>query len=394
MKRLIAILMTAILVLALCACGSAKDVQPETAAQAETEPGNAQEAEKDSADASDAQAEPAADAEGQEEAAEQDAATEEAPAIIEFTDVVLVDDDTVKIELLNFFEREYNWNTGKQIEKCFTYKVKNKSDHELLIYLEDPYIDDEGVSRSGLDGVGTAPKPGKSDTYSYRIYRESPADKNGKALESLEDLYRLEATFEIKTKVDNQIVDSYDADFSLPAILGGEHAAPENEAAMIYEIGDTVSTDMLEFTLTGFDFVYHLDPKTYVEKDSIAGGSIGAGSDMVFANPEYTVKNIAKGTIKAVESVVFTVDYNDGYQYGMSDGNMCYIVDSPGIVWKWADKGVGQGASMTISPLSSEGYDAYIPANTLIDTDTEAPLLLIVSLASTAGTQDFIFQIR
>ncbi len=405
MKKIVALLLATVMVFALCACGGTSEAGNGATVQEEIVSDDVENTARDDAEnsAPDNVENTAPDNEENttpddvENVAPDDtdsAAEEEKPAIIEFTDVVLVDDDTVRIELVNFYEQEYNWNTGKQIEKCLTYKVTNKSDHELLIYLEDPYIDDESVSRSGVDGVGNAPKPGKTASYRYRIYYNSPADKNGKALDSLDDLYRLEATFEIMTKIDNKIVGSYDAVFSLPAIFSGEQVAAESEPAVMYQVGDTVSTDILEFTLTGFDYVYHLDPKTYSEKADNSGGSIGPGKDMVFANPEYSIKNIAKESIKSVEVVVFSVDYNDGYKYGMSDGNMCYIVDAPGVLWKWADKGVGQGASMTISPLSSETYQAYIPANALIDTDTESPLLLLVTLATSSGTKDFVFQIR
>ena len=52
------------------------------------------------------------------------------------------------------------------------------------------------------------------------------------------------------------------------------------------------------------------------------------------------------------------------------------------------------GAAMTVSPLSQEDFNAYIPANSLIDTDTDSPLLLIVSVMSSTGYQDFVYQIR
>lgn len=45
-------------------------------------------------------------------------------------------------------------------------------------------------------------------------------------------------------------------------------------------------------------------------------------------------------------------------------------------------------------PLTEETYNAYIPAIDLIDTDAEAAVRLIVTLATSTGTEDFIYQIK
>ena len=63
-------------------------------------------------------------------------------------------------------------------------------------------------------------------------------------------------------------------------------AASEEPPVREYALGETVSTDMMEFVLSGFDCVYYLHPKSYAEKDDMAGGAVGPGADMTFANPE------------------------------------------------------------------------------------------------------------
>lgn len=171
------------------------------------------------------------------------------------------------------------------------------------------------------------------------------------------------------------------------AVQPTEEPTPVRE----YALGETVYTDMIEFTLTGFDFVYGLEPRSYVEKDDIHGGSLGPGKDMVFANPEYVVKNIGKNELNISTDIQFTIDYNNGYQYGMNDGEVCYLFDSPYAAGEYT---LTSYIVFNLSPLCEEDYEAYIPANKLIDTDTNSPLKVIVCLKSTNGEQEFIYRIR
>lgn len=228
MKKTIACLLMLALILALCACGGGESAEKTEAKMDSAQEQPAEEKPVEAEEKPVEAEEKPAEAEEKPVETEEPEPEKEGPAIIEFQDVVLAEDELVRIELSNFFEKETRWASGTQIEKCLTYRVTNKGDKELLIYLEDTYIDDEGVNRSGLDGVGVAPKPGKSDSYAYRIYYKSPAYENGKPLDSLEDLYRLEASFEICIKEDNRIIKTYYLDFSLPELLG---AAPAGTAA-------------------------------------------------------------------------------------------------------------------------------------------------------------------
>ena len=174
---------------------------------------------------------------------------------------------------------------------------------------------------------------------------------------------------------------------------GSVSAATTEEPVSVqeYSLGEKISTDMIEFTLSNFDFVYHLDPASYVEKNDIKGGSLGPGKEMVFANPEYLVKNIAKNEISVSKDIEFVVDYNNGYQYGMNDGKVCYLVDSPYVGGKYTSTSY---VNLKLSPLTKEDYEAYIPATELIDTDTASPLKVIVKLKSTEGMKEFVYRIR
>lgn len=162
--------------------------------------------------------------------------------------------------------------------------------------------------------------------------------------------------------------------------------------AIYAQVGETVATDVMEFTLTGFDYVYHLNPKTFSEKENNSGGSLGPGKNMVFANPEYTVRNLAKESLDMRDCIQFTVDYNGGYLYN-NENAWAYLVDSPGICWQ-SYGSTGNGNRLSLSPLETETYEIYIPAIDLIDTDTESSLVLQVILPTSNGTQEVLYTIR
>jgi len=117
---------------------------------------------------------------------------------IDFTDTILLDNEYLTVELTQFFEKEVKWaGRSPQIEKYITLKVHNNSEKEYLFNLQDAYVKDESVTASMLDG-NSGPAPGKTKTYSYNIYYNTNPDPT--ALDSLEDLYTLEAEIRISIK--------------------------------------------------------------------------------------------------------------------------------------------------------------------------------------------------
>lgn len=118
---------------------------------------------------------------------------------VDFTDVILLDDDLVTIELVKFYEEEVNWgySSGPLMEKNFTVKVKNKSDQEIYFNLNDAYIHDESVTLSMKDG-NLGPAPGKTKTYSYIVYYNTNPEHT--PLESIEDLYTLDLAVDVQIK--------------------------------------------------------------------------------------------------------------------------------------------------------------------------------------------------
>lgn len=110
--------------------------------------------------------------------------------IITFNDTVLVDDDYVTIKLLNFYELKRGENT----DACITFSVTNHLDRDIMFNVEDTYTDDQSVVNVMLDGNG-GPKPGKTKEYGYKIQKKIAGEYV--SLESIDDLYHLNGTFEV-----------------------------------------------------------------------------------------------------------------------------------------------------------------------------------------------------
>ena len=315
-------------------------------------------------------------------------------SLIEFENVVLVDNDAIKIELVNFYAEDVKWFSDVQNEKYITVKATNKSNHDISLNPGNFYLGDEAVVAIMITG-SIAPAPGKSGNYAFMIqYNTSPEST---ALDSLEELYALEGSFDgLNIYEDSSKNTRLSVNFNIQSAINGETASDDADALaqteVIYEIGDTVSTDTLEFTLTGFDYVHHLNSSTYAEKEDNSGGSLGPGTDMVFANPEYTVTNISKSAIDVNNVIEFSADYKDGYIFNMYDG-VSYMRCSS-LTRKITGRGSSTGVSMALSPLSADKYEMYFAANALIETDTSSALLLRVILDSSSGTEEFVFKIR
>jgi len=323
------------------------------------------------------------------EVSEQDEDAEEYQTINFEEPILISNDDTVKIEMLAFYEEYYNWgDRDPAVEKGITFRFTNNTEDEVQINLYNAYLDGNSAWYMYADST-PCPAPGKATTNSL-IFREVVGNQEA-PLASIDDLYRVEGEFQV---INFSTGKMYEVSFSIPELMGS--AQPEQETVDVNKIGDMVSTDMVEFTLDGFDFVYYLDPGNHSEKEDMSGGALGPGEGNVFANPEFTVTNIAKNAIDVNTSVVFTVVYADGYEFGLEDGKISYLVESPSISWKYSGHSVltGSGYGTSMQPLETEDYDIYIPASDRIDTDTASQLLLVVTLESATGTKDFTYQIR
>ena len=199
-------LLAAALALSLCACasnGGSQSASSDTQPTEETAESPAEDSKQDTAAAQETTADEA----------------EEDDGIVEFDDVTIVDDDRITVKLTQFYEKEVNWlgSTEPVMEKYFTFKVKNKTDGDILFNVNEGYINDEGVTLIMQDG-NSGPAAGKSKNYSYDVQLDTSPE--GTPLESLDDLYGLEATIQTYLKDSNgYLVDERKVQFNFSDIL-------------------------------------------------------------------------------------------------------------------------------------------------------------------------------
>lgn len=298
--------------------------------------------------------------------------------------VLLAEDDKVRVELISFFEENSPY---KHIGKYVTLKFTSKADYEIGVRLENLAVDGSSVDSYSAEGSPNL-LPGETTTYYFEIL-----DPFKNALDTVDQLYTLKGRFKVMRRTgSNSYADSYEIPFSVEAGMNG--GVSPVEAKKEYALGDTVSTDMAEFTLD--DFLFRKGLATYSEKN----GSVDihdlyySEEGMVFATSEFTLRNLSGESYKVHSTIRIYVDYNDGYRYGTKDGHSSYLSHSKGI-WKMTGNGGGKGYWMELSPLMSDSCSMYLPVPQAVESDTEAPLRVIAELpASSGGTQEFIYRVR
>lgn len=156
------------------------------------------------------------------------------------------------------------------------------------------------------------------------------------------------------------------------------------------ELGETVKTDTVEFTLSAFEYVHVLDAHSMNPSNGNSG--LGGGADKVFAGITYDVTNLSKENLNPVWNIRFIVNYNNGYLFEEGDTGITYIVKAPYNSVKFLKN--GKEAYYTLSPLEKEDYSAYIPCHALIETDESSSLVVTIILPSSEGTECYNFIVR
>lgn len=357
MKRLIALLLSLVLCFSLCACG-AKD----NSVTKKDENGNETNETTDVA------------------------LIDDDNATIEFNDVVLIDDDNVTIELANFYSEDVNWSEGKQNEKCVTFKTTNKTNHEIVINPGKFYLNDEETFVSMIDG-SMCPAPGKSGKYSFYVgYKDAPGHK---ALESLDVLYDLEGSFDIlNVYEDSKKNNSYEAEFSIKAVLNPNETKTEQENEQIYSLDDTISTDVVEFKITKNEFANKVAFGTYETyyRPTTETKGLTAGEDKTFFAFTFEIKNISSS--KIAESDVcggnigdkMALIYDSKYEF-----NNGFFSDS--VLLK-------DSALAYIDPLETREMRGLIKCASEVADAADKPLYLDVVLPTSSGEKTFRYSIR
>jgi len=156
-------------------------------------------------------------------------------------------------------------------------------------------------------------------------------------------------------------------------------------------IGDTVTTDMMSFSLTQFQMAPEIYVNTHIIpihlKPCKDGTGYNAGDNMTFALPEFEVMNLDKEPIKGSDWEIL-IDYNDGFiYYGNGDSS----IDHPYI------DGAGYGAKQapTLKPLVKGNGRTAIEVAKILQDDQQSPLKLIIRLPSHEyGIEYFEYNLR
>lgn len=299
--------------------------------------------------------------------------------------VLLAEDDKVRVELVSFFEED---SPDKHVGKYISLKMTNKADYEIGIRLKNIAVDGSAVECSYPRAETPNLLAGETTTYYLEIM-----DSFKNTLDSLDSLYTLKGRFEVLRRTGNSTYkDAYEVPFSVEDGLNGGKSPVDTKKE--YALGDTVSTDMAEFTLN--EFVFRKGLLTYSEKNGKVNVNDLYSPDegMVYATSKFTLCNLSGESYKVHSAIRFYVDYNNGYRYSTKEGHDSFLGHSKG-VWKITGNGGGNGHWAELSPLMSGDFDMYIPVPQMVESDTEAPLCVIAELPTSNGsTQEFIYRIR
>lgn len=112
----------------------------------------------------------------------------------EFNDAVVFEDNSIKLEVVKFFEQDVNWTNGKQNEKCVAFKLTNKTNHYVSLSSNKFYIADEEMYVCLSDG--NRANEFKSEEY-YVYYVGHKKGEEHKALESIKRLYDLKGSVSV-----------------------------------------------------------------------------------------------------------------------------------------------------------------------------------------------------
>lgn len=155
--------------------------------------------------------------------------------------------------------------------------------------------------------------------------------------------------------------------------------SPKDENAVL-EIGDTYTSDSVEFTLERFEMAEKLSntmddsfllPDVVSEYDSADTTPYLAEDGNVMVSYSHTINNVGK---EEIDTVLWTIelDYNGGYTYESETlDNDAFLSDDE---WK------ATTAGRTIAPLATKESRGFLEVPLEVSENTEAPLKVNVHI--------------
>ena len=212
----------------------------------------------------------------------------------EFDDVVLVDNDTVKITLDSFYQNPTNLATTNGSVEIVQDNIVTKatSKGKALNIFCNAYLNGEKLYAAMLGG--SVVEAGKSANLSYWIAKDTKPDPS--KLDSFDDLSNLELQFEVSAKNDDGaygVSETYTANLkdaiagkaSTSNAAGTSEKAPDKsndgqakktEEVQTLNAGDVITTDKWEVTYVGADITNEVLPSdtsgySYMSYEANAG---------------------------------------------------------------------------------------------------------------------------
>lgn len=164
----------------------------------------------------------------------------------------------------------------------------------------------------------------------------------------------------------------------------------------VHHLGDKVSTDIMEYTLTGFGYADEVDP------EALGGNVVLFHKDMfvpdngmIWADLNYNLFCLSNQTVSlhcVDNNVRMTVVYRNSFAFGSDRYTFNYITKGYG-----GDGHVEYlGSSsdhLQISPLVSEDFETWLPVAPAVRDDASSPHHVMVILPASKGTQLFVYDV-
>lgn len=167
-----------------------------------------------------------------------------------------------------------------------------------------------------------------------------------------------------------------------------ENAADSGEPTeTALSLGESVVTDMVEFTLNGIEFQEYAPCRN--------GKKLYASDDNIFASLDLTIKNVSGEKMSVHYLLDAELDYNNGFIYNTRD-NPSVLLDDDGDYYTFFSDGEGHGTGIKINmkPRTEYHYYLNIQCHKALGKDDSSPLKACFSLPSSSGWESFVYVIR
>lgn len=254
-------------------------------------------------------------------------------------------------------------------------KVRNISDRDLAsISIEYQLLDANG------DAIGYQSQYIENFQAGQAVWSHN-FQVRGVDIDEVHSIAYISCRFkEVDGEIHNEVALAEKSQFYVADIIGGGEAVA---------LGESVATGMVEITLKDISFA-----------DDISGNkghgyttAAPAGSDMVFAILEISVKNLAKEQFETHDLLNVKLDYNDGYLYSSSD-KTCYLRHESGTMLSFTFSSISSGVKMPVTPLTTENYTLAIPCASVVAEDESSPLKVSFYLPEGNSEKVFNYTVR